>query len=852
MPKDLHQIRPNSDKNHHIPLNNKDTGEVNFPVYRQSSHLIKDTVKNITTPTSATGKYNTLQLSSKDNSIPKTNLSSQRQQQVPHQPIRTTTNTCSSSESHITSICSVSRENQNRTFPKYEYNIQSNKFINESFQYRRTPENSVDNNNLNYEITNCTSKTDYHLRNSTTKEPKSVHWSEDLDTTDASRKQVVSGVHNTNNNIRIVPSYPITAATAITTTTTTTTTTGSIVSSANSHINIYGTSYPVNQAPSINTRRQNITEDESVVPNTSYLPSHTKPVNEILRKLSSSSSVSPNASNQIPRSQSLYTYLFKQNELNNKPVTTSINLLSSTIRPSRPHDGQPKLPPKQTPVNTTINSSDTKDNNKNTVDYSVARRSTCSSVYGLENMISSNSSTTSHIPMYTKHFSPTPIRGSPWQTEADRFIDRNQSSGPNLSLKIYLPDRTSRFVSVNNTTTVLQTLQSLTGSSQKLLNMRHALVEKIPVLQLERCLEDNEYLLNYLSTWKTENENLIFFEERQDMYGLFESPKIWLGEHFTAFSITSNKNIFNRNEKFSLPSHTDQLYLRIGPTKWKRRYFHLNKNGLYFSKQKSPDKSSIKRLNIFQPNLYLYITMPNQVNTESPTPFGLVVRPHSTQQADSRVIVEMCALNEESWKIWYSLLRTALFGKRLSINYMVRTDIVKVYRENCSHGDYQLRNSSCFNSISDRPISSTTSDLENEQILGDIHSSFDPSSKTSSIDIGYPLKSVSYSVNDLSKPLQLNLPMNEGNHRPNEASSLTSLTLYPIQTSIDQSINRQSRLDKRNIKLVKKRIFGNGPAARRCTRSISQISSPFNISLPNWIRASYEDKVNERFNETVL
>ncbi|VDQ14981.1 unnamed protein product [Trichobilharzia regenti] len=33
-------------------------------------------------------------------------------------------------------------------------------------------------------------------------------------------------------------------------------------------------------------------------------------------------------------------------------------------------------------------------------------------------------------------------------------------------------------------------------------------------------------MLDYLLDWKTENENLIFFEERQDMYGLFESPKV--------------------------------------------------------------------------------------------------------------------------------------------------------------------------------------------------------------------------------------------------------------------------------------------------------------------------------------
>ncbi|CAH8848687.1 unnamed protein product [Trichobilharzia szidati] len=910
MSKDLHQIRVTNQRDNHINRNHNDNNnnnnrntEVDYSTYRHSSHHVGDPVQPRSDINSIHRTYETIQR----NNTCKTNLSTQRQYQQQQQqsidnqlkkPQRITKASSSSCESRILGNRPVSLDNQynnnNKIYSKRDdYDTQwsnkDNKYSqsvlhNASHQSRNPLNNSVNNNNnVNYGITHCpVTKSDYQLRNHITKEQKSVHWSEDLDITDSSKKTVVNSANSLSNNIRVTPISPSitptppppaaaaanaasassgTTNTTISTAATTTTTNAPIFPSSTSsgYTKSYRPSPPLNDTNTVNLRRK---EPQPHSPTSNLLnpSSTTRNINDFLRKRSSSPSSTTNPSNPIARSQSLYAYLSKQNEVNNKPVKPNTQSVISAIPPPKPQDPQPKLPPKQSTTNANNINCYYARGDSNTPDYSNIQRSVCSSLYGADNTLISNASATSQVTSTNAKPTSPSLQKSTNQIKYDRpTTDSNQSNGPNLSLQIYLPDRTSRYVSVNNTTTVLQTLQNLTQSNQKILNMRHALVERIPVLQIERCLEDDEYLLDYLLDWKTENENLIFFEERQDMYGLFESPKNWLGEHYTTTNINSNKNIFNRNESITLPSHTDQLYLRIGETKWKRRYLHINPDGLYFSKQKSVDKNSLRRLNIFQPNLYLFCTMANQTNSELPTPFRLVIRPNSSQHVDPRMTVEMCALSEDSWKIWYSLLRIALFGKRLYTNYIVRSDIVKIHRENCSRMDYQLRNSSNFSSITDRPTSLATYDLENEQILGDVHSSLGPSSKTSSIDIGFPPKSSSYSVTDLSKPLYLNSSSMNGNHhhhhhdyRPNEASSLTSLTLYPIQTSRDQSGNRQSRLDKRNIKSVKKRIFGSGPSARRCTRSISQISSPFNITLPQWMRASYEDKVNERFNETVL
>ncbi|KAK4471234.1 hypothetical protein MN116_004681 [Schistosoma mekongi] len=660
-------------------------------------------------------------------------------------------------------------------------------------------------------------------------------------TSDSSRKESICDVINVNNNKK----YLTANSDSSVSTATTTTLTNAVTSN---YGNNYGVSYT-------NPRRQQLPERDASNHMVENYPSSTKTINEFLRKRSVTTT-SANSSNQMIRSQSLYTYLSMRNELANKIATTNSTASNNTITSSKLNNTyiasvQPKLPPRQFTVNTTTSTINTTTNNNNyrrsdkCSEYSIPRRSICSSVvYGVD-----NSSTSSHLPSNRRSISPS-LQRSLNRSVNDKDIDKNQSSKTNLTLEIFLPNRTSTFIPVNNTTTTLQALQRITGITQRLLTTRHALVERIPILKLERCLEDDEYLLNYLLSWKMINENLIYFEERQEMYGLFENAKSWLGEYQSIINLNSNKNVFNRNETICLPDHTDQLFVRIGQMKWKRRYCQLDSSGFYFSKQKTFNKSSVTRFNIFQPNFYLYVTMGNQNKTEFPTPFGLVIRPHSTQQVDSRLIIEMSALNEESWKIWYSLLRIAMIGKRLYTNYIVRTDTVKEYVENNLHLDYSLRNTSCFNSPSNKPITSTVSNLLNDHLLSNRYLlNSNNNNKINLNNIELPIKLNSYSVNDLTKPLQFT---NEINQKSNESTSLTSLTLYPIQSTLQKSLIHQSRLDKCNVKLIKKRIFGNGPSARRCTRSISQISSPFNISLPYWIRASYEDKVNETFNETVL
>lgn len=84
--------------------------------------------------------------------------------------------------------------------------------------------------------------------------------------------------------------------------------------------------------------------------------------------------------------------------------------------------------------------------------------------------------------------------------------------------------------------------------------------------------------------------------------------------------------------------------------------------------------------------------------------------------------------------------------------------------------------------------------------------------------------------------------------RPN-GSSLTCLTMLPVKSA---NQNNKNLAKIQSLKLLKKKFFGHGPSARRCTKMLGQISDPISIKVPSWVRASCEDQLNSKFNETNL
>ena len=59
-------------------------------------------------------------------------------------------------------------------------------------------------------------------------------------------------------------------------------------------------------------------------------------------------------------------------------------------------------------------------------------------------------------------------------------------------------------------------------------HVKWGLVERLPELCMERCLEDDEKLLRVVSCWKPQTSNRLIFSQRPEKYDLFRRPERYL------------------------------------------------------------------------------------------------------------------------------------------------------------------------------------------------------------------------------------------------------------------------------------------------------------------------------------
>ena len=71
-------------------------------------------------------------------------------------------------------------------------------------------------------------------------------------------------------------------------------------------------------------------------------------------------------------------------------------------------------------------------------------------------------------------------------------------------------------------------------------HVKWGLVERLPELFIDRCLEDDEKLLRVISTWKPQTSNRLIFAQRPEKYDLFRRPERYL---LDPYDKTSTENV---------------------------------------------------------------------------------------------------------------------------------------------------------------------------------------------------------------------------------------------------------------------------------------------------------------------
>ena len=67
-------------------------------------------------------------------------------------------------------------------------------------------------------------------------------------------------------------------------------------------------------------------------------------------------------------------------------------------------------------------------------------------------------------------------------------------------------------------------------------HVKWGLVERLPELFIDRCLEDDEKLLRVISNWKPQTPNRLIFAQRPEKYDLFRRPERYLLDPYDKMS----------------------------------------------------------------------------------------------------------------------------------------------------------------------------------------------------------------------------------------------------------------------------------------------------------------------------
>ncbi|KAM6918324.1 amyloid beta A4 precursor protein-binding family B member 1-interacting protein-like [Xenentodon cancila] len=275
------------------------------------------------------------------------------------------------------------------------------------------------------------------------------------------------------------------------------------------------------------------------------------------------------------------------------------------------------------------------------------------------------------------------------QTKADKIklaLEKlKDAKVKKLIVKVLMSDDSSKVLMVDEKQTVRDVLDKLFEKTHCDRNISWSLCEISPELQIERDLEDHEYLVEALSVWTRHSENKLYFISRPEKYVMFTNPQMFYmwNKKTAGYEQMSNQNkALLIKEHFGggtviVPDLEGILYLKEDGRKvWKPRFFMLRASGIYYV-PKGKTKSStdltcfarLERVNIYTSNNYTQ-------KYRAPTSFCFLLK-HPRIQKESSYIKFLCCGDEHTLLLWVNAIRIAKYGTVLYENYQAalqRTD----------------------------------------------------------------------------------------------------------------------------------------------------------------------------------
>ncbi|CAH8858252.1 unnamed protein product [Trichobilharzia szidati] len=244
-----------------------------------------------------------------------------------------------------------------------------------------------------------------------------------------------------------------------------------------------------------------------------------------------------------------------------------------------------------------------------------------------------------------------------------------------LVVRVFRPDKTTKAILIDHHMTAGEVASMMIEKNFLQPSIHLALVEKVPALKIERVFEEHDLLSDCILAWPTKSQNMIFFEERPDHFGLVESPDYWIGEDNNKQGFRTAEAIqtmLNDIDSHGFPEWRDYLFIRKpGDKSWSRRLCILRSSGLYTSNKNKKNLSStdLIRILVLDGPLKLYTTTGGWTRMRAPTPHGFAFKPYSAQDPASTHVFCFCATDEKALRHWICRLRIAKYGRQLLTDY---------------------------------------------------------------------------------------------------------------------------------------------------------------------------------------